>query len=623
VTRKFARAALLLAPPLWLLVVFWPGLSCFFSDDDFAWLSLYQQVGSFSGLLNVLFAPAAQGTIRPWSERGFFLLFESLFGFDNLPMRVAVFVTMAACLVLLAWLVRRITGSAVAGAIAGIVWAGNASLTTVMTWSSAYNEALCPLFLLSALALFVRYAETGRRSFWWAQLAVFVLGFGALEINIVYPALAAAWVLFIAPPEKRRALLLNLIAPAGLSAAYYLLHRAIAPLPTSGLYAIHVDSRLFRTLALYCRWSVVPEIWLFVRRWNWVPKLVLGLAVTSLLILSINEIRQRRATALFFVAWFLVTIGPVSILPEHRSFYYLTIPSAAIGMLAAWGFHTAGRWRVFTLIPIAAYLAAGCADAHARAEVIQARTQGIRGLVLGALAAHERYPSKVILLDGVSRDLYYRSMGQGALADVGAGPVYLTPGSEPAVTDASDIIPAWKTVASPEATLHALKSDQAVVYFFAGDHLRNITEAYGRAAPNRFPDRLPDWADLGNPLNSWLLGPTWLSPDVPVRWMPAEASVRLRVPEGHGNKLLLEGNFTEEQLSASPRHLTVFADGAAVGNSTISLPETDFRRLFDVPDSFARRESVEFRLHVDPVTRIGGQEYGVLFGRIAVGALQP
>ncbi len=109
---------------------------------------------------------------------------------------------MAANLTLVAWITRRITGSASAGAFAAMLWTANAALVTVMAWSSAYNEALCSLFLLSALALFIRYAETGAAAFWWWQLVVFTLGFGALEINVVYPALAAAYVLFVAPARK-------------------------------------------------------------------------------------------------------------------------------------------------------------------------------------------------------------------------------------------------------------------------------------------------------------------------------------------------------------------------------------------------------------------------------------
>src|SRR5580693_885166 len=153
-----ARVSRLLGWLLPIVFLFWlysDGLKVWFMADDFAWLGLLREVHASRSLLNAMFAPEAQGTIRPWSDRGFFLLFESLFGLDSLPFRICVFSTMAANLTLVAWITRRITGSAPAGAFAAMLWTANAALVTVLAWSSSYNEALCSLFLLGALALFI------------------------------------------------------------------------------------------------------------------------------------------------------------------------------------------------------------------------------------------------------------------------------------------------------------------------------------------------------------------------------------------------------------------------------------------------------------------------------------
>jgi hypothetical protein len=166
----FARLSRLLWWLLPIVFLFWlysDGLRAWFLQDDFNWLGLIRRVHERHDLLTVLFAPAAQGTIRPWSDRGFFLLFGALFGLDSLPYRIFAFVTMAANVALIAWMTRRITGSQAAGFLAAILWTANTALVTVMVWSSAYNEALCLLFLLTAMALFMQYAETGRRVFWW------------------------------------------------------------------------------------------------------------------------------------------------------------------------------------------------------------------------------------------------------------------------------------------------------------------------------------------------------------------------------------------------------------------------------------------------------------------------
>ena len=122
------------APVAFLLWLWFDGLKTWFVADDFAWLSLLRNVHSFPDLLHALFAPAAQGTIRPWSERGFFLLFESLFGIDSLPYRICVFLTIAADLALIVWITRRITGSLLAGSAAAILWTANGALATVAAW---------------------------------------------------------------------------------------------------------------------------------------------------------------------------------------------------------------------------------------------------------------------------------------------------------------------------------------------------------------------------------------------------------------------------------------------------------------------------------------------------------
>ncbi len=55
------------APVIVCLAVYWTGIRCWFVQDDFAWLGLGRNVNSFSDLLYTLFAPMAQGTIRPLS----------------------------------------------------------------------------------------------------------------------------------------------------------------------------------------------------------------------------------------------------------------------------------------------------------------------------------------------------------------------------------------------------------------------------------------------------------------------------------------------------------------------------------------------------------------------------
>ena len=78
------------------------------------------------------------------------------------------------------------------------------------------------------------------------------------------------------------------------------------------------------------------------------------------------------------------------------------------------------------------------------------------------------------------------------------------------------------------------------------------------------------------------------------------------------------GVVPKSQLLASPRHLIVLVDGIVAGDTRIYDPEATFRRLFPMPAVLAGKKSVELEIQVDPVDRKDGQEYGLVFGNIAI-----
>ena len=237
-------------PPIFCLIFYWNGLRCWFQQDDFAWLQLSGQVHSLGDLWRTMFAPLAQGTIRPWSERAFFMGLYSLFGLDALPFRICVFLTQIANLTLIRAVTQRITGSASAGFWAALLWITNAALIRVMTWSSVYNQALCGFFLLLAFYFLLRYIESGDRRFNIAQWIVFLLGFGALELNVVYPALAATYTLLCARGYFKRTLPLFVA-----SAVFTVIHRAVQPAGSVPAYVMRFDSALFSTFWRYLVWA--------------------------------------------------------------------------------------------------------------------------------------------------------------------------------------------------------------------------------------------------------------------------------------------------------------------------------------------------------------------------------
>lgn len=615
--RVFLAAGQLI-PVILLFWLYWNGLKTWFVADDFAWLGLIRQVHSLQDVIRVLFVPAAQGTIRPWSERGFFMLFESLFGLDALPFRVWVFMTATVDVILIGRIGRSVTGSAIAGAFAAILWVANTALQTPMAWTSAYNEILCTFFILTATALFIRYAETGRRVFWWWQLVVFVLGFGALEVNVVYPALAAAYVLFVADKPKRRRLLLSLTPLFLISVTYFLIHLRLAPVPKDGPYAVHVDSGIFRTLALYWEWSLIPS-----NHSGRAEVVLFWLLTMALAAFFVRQAARSRYCVWFFLSWFLIALAPVVALPNHHTDYYVTIPLIGLAMLGglaiARAFAGVWGWRILALALLAAYLRVAVVTDRAAEQWWLDRSQQVRGLVLGAAAAEKTHPGKTIVLDGISSDIYAAAVGDSAFTSLGLHEVYLTPESAARIDPGNNSEKLGHITLEPGVLRHAIADGDVVIYADAGDHLRNITSLWEASASSRLSAEPPHHVEAANPLDAYLLGTEWYPSDPDFRWMPRRATVHLAGPRSVKDELVLEGYCPEDQLKAGPLNVSAAIDGIALAPAKINGPPGEFHLVFSIPPSLIGTQRVDVAISVDRSFRdAGGRELGLVFGMIAI-----
>jgi hypothetical protein len=169
----------------------------------------------------------------------------------------------------------------------------------------------------------------------------------------------------------------------------------------------------------------------------------------------------------------------------------------------------------------------------------------------------------------------------------------------------------------PAVMKNAITHESVVVYSVLSDRLRNITEAYERSGFSLDRESVPRRVDAGNPLFGYLLGPEWFPVESGIRWRPRRATVRIGGPASVKDKLVLKGYCPEQQLRAGPLHVSVSVDGIPLPGTEIGSPESDFRRLFDVPPSLVGKQSVEISIAVDRVLHEdGGRELGLIFGAI-------
>ena len=527
---KHRAAGFALASAL-CLTLYWPGLVTWFSMDDFAWLGLRLSIFTWDDLLAALFSPKAQGTIRPLSERLYFLTLEKLFGLEALPFRIVAFSVQLLNLWLVQRLVERVTGERAGGTLAAVLWTVNSALALAMSWSSAFNQLLWPCLMLAGCHARWTWLESGSRRARWAEWAFFLLGFGALELQVVYPVIAGALTLLYRRERWR-----DLLPMFAFSTAYTVFNRSIAKPQTNPVYMLYWDGSVFTTLGTYLRMATGfwrPELLRPEEVW-WLAAEVL-VAVAAVAALGWMAWRRER-WALFGTVWFLATLAPILPLKNHVSDYYLTVPVLGLAMV---GGVAAVRRPVWAALPILIY--AACSGYWARRIVDYNcdRAEQGRMLFAGISEAAQLHSGKLILLTAVTSEQYWGVMNDNPFRLVDGLRVYLAPGGDENIEKHPDLGDPARFVLPGPAARRALDTGQAVVYVPSGGKLRNVTALWRELAAKQWGGELATVVDVGQPLLAAQLIKGWHAIEQGFRWSEGRAIVRLG-PPGSATKLTVD-----------------------------------------------------------------------------------
>lgn len=420
---RTAKIAAWAAPLLLCLALFHRGLTAWFVQDDFTSLLLAMRTPGFADALRYIVQPLAQGVVRPLPDVFFYLVFYKLAGLNALPFRVAVFATQFANLLLLTAIARRLAGSLGTGSLAALIWTANVALVVGLTWTSAYSQILCCFFLLAGFLFFLKHAETGRWGYWWAQFATFLLGLLTLEISIVYPGIVLAYCFLLAPKLVWRA-----VPMAVLAAAYTAARLLLVPEASVGPYVMHWDLSVLDGLLHY--WAGGLGAGVFTRNLGW-SRLSLGALVAALsgvlLWGFVAASPLRRRMALLGAAWFLLTLAPVLPLRDQRMDYYLTAPTIGLALAAAALLPALPRWTAAAWLAL--YAVCSVTFIPWGVDFWLQRSFASRRLLEGAREAHRTYPDRVLLFSGIDQALFYAAVYDQGFAAVGAGEVFLLPGT--------------------------------------------------------------------------------------------------------------------------------------------------------------------------------------------------
>ena len=432
-------AAWWLLPPLFALYLYWDGIFAWFQQDDFVWLHLLATIHSPHDLLIAVFRPTGHGTWRPLPERVYFITLQYLFGYNALPYRLLNFLTQCANFALIAAITRRLSRSALAGLLAAIFWIASSKLVVVMSWSSEYILPACGFCILLAFFFLLRYADTGEPRFWRYCWIVFLAGFFMMESNIVFPLLAASFALLYARPIFRKTL--YLFIP---SAVYGVFHILVANRQPSGVYTMHFDLSLLRTLAQYVVQAFEPEsLEAFTPFPAWVAPagaVVLGAALAGFIVW---RAWRRDWLPGMLAAWFVFLLAPVLPLRDHVLNYYLTLPAIALSMLGAVG--AAHAWKLRASFPVSAgaralatalavfYLAESAPVARGGTTWWADNSHQVERLARYLFRLHRRRPDATIVLRNVDSLLFWTGIAHYPFWNDQGSYVYLAAGSESAI----------------------------------------------------------------------------------------------------------------------------------------------------------------------------------------------
>jgi hypothetical protein len=619
--HRTARVLYWLVPIAFCIALYWRGMRIWFAQDDFAWLGLRIHVTDFRSFLWAMFTPLAQGTIRPFSERGFFMLFSYFFGLRALPFRLFVFLNQFVNIVLLVLVTRKLTKSDLAGLVAPLLWLANAAVVTPMAWTSSYNEIQFTTFLLTSFYLFIRYTETGARKFYWAQWVTFVLGFGALELNVVYPALAAFFAILFA-----RRYLLSTIPMFAVSGVYAVIHRMFSAQEKNFYYDLDFHFRpVISTLAHY--WNLLLGFFMYVTlrsRPHWIGHAAAILITVVIIGFAAWQTWRRQFLPLFLVGWFLIMLSPLLPLHNHVTDYYMFTASIGIAMLAAYAISVA--WKQGWIL---AAVATGLAALYLIPSVIVAhvvitndfdRADRVRAIVQSVAYAKRIHPGKTILLKDIDDDMFWSVIYDSPFRIFGWKDVFVTPDSRPQIHDNPNL-GAIDSYFLPEAPMvRALNDGTALVYALEDRQLRNVTPQYTVFLNSEPQPALSPSIDVGAPYFKEQVGEGWYGPEGGFRWSRKHAVVYLLGPTAAGQKLTVHGRAPEQQVKLGPLHFALTIDGRTQPVKSIEKANAEFVFVYDLPADLVRKPKIEVAFTLDRTIRVptDDRDFGVTFGEFII-----
>lgn len=365
--RRYWMVLVILMVPL---VMFYPSLFGFFTNDDFFFLKI-AHASSFGEFLN-FFNPVRDfggiGVYRPIPLRFIYFLAVEFFHTSPLFLHIVSFITFFLDIFLIGVLIKLLTKSNKIALISSFLYAVSVTHFGILYYINQYQELCMTLFFLVSVIFFVKYELEikAKRSFnkLILSLIFFVLCIMSKETSVVLPFILLLTHFYLKLTKRinisLKALVFPLLPYFLILTTYLLLHFFYFGVVSGDSYIWNFSPvRALNTLGWYGLWSLnIPEMLVdFVGPgFHLNPNLLKfwSKEITSIFIFFIFQILMifgslfilikknrgihKKDWFLFMYSflWFVATLVPILFLPVHKFSFYLTLP--LLGVVLALGY---------------------------------------------------------------------------------------------------------------------------------------------------------------------------------------------------------------------------------------------------------------------------------------------
>lgn len=320
--------------------------SYFFQDD---WFSL--RISSFSSIFDIwkFFIPRVDVIYyRPLGMQIPFYILHSLFNINPIPFRLLNYVTHILNIVLVYFLLLKITNKRIIGLLGSFSYATSTIHYIPFYWSATYAFVLGPTFSFLSILFFLHFLNSyTKKAFYFSFLCLIVALF-TYEMAAVIPFLLLVYILLI--HKKRREFLISF--PHMFIAVIFTGTRLIFfPLPQTREYQISFGSYIIQNLKGYVLWSLNwPEEMKaqFINFHTINPQFIkdfpfyfaifavtLSIFIALFLIIPFILMLLKRCKVqfkyvIFGLSWFVIGLLPVLFFSKHSFAYYLSLSSIGL-----------------------------------------------------------------------------------------------------------------------------------------------------------------------------------------------------------------------------------------------------------------------------------------------------